>query len=73
MRGTRFYFVYENWTHDKAVVHEFNCGFCRPQTGKTANGQWHGSYSSWEAALAKAQSLKCRTARGCSHCIGWVK
>ncbi len=56
------FWVYENWTAEhKAVVHRGSCGNCNDGKGcqqnklGNKNGQWHGPFSSEEAAHAKAK------------------
>jgi hypothetical protein len=44
------YWVYENWTIDKAVVHEAACRFCNDGRGihradEGHNGLWHGPFN----------------------------
>jgi hypothetical protein len=41
------YFIYENWTHDRARIHKGECGYCNNGRGTQAgssprNGKWHG-------------------------------
>jgi hypothetical protein len=48
------YFIYENWTHDRARIHKADCGYCNDERGTHAgssvrNGKWHGPYSREEA------------------------
>ena len=67
------FYVYENWTIDKAIVHDGDCTFYRNGnglhgTGRTKNSTWHGPFSSAVEALTKAKA--CRRARtdGCGVC-----
>ena len=69
------YWVYENWTIDKAVSHQADCSFCNngrgvhPDAG-TRNGEWHGPFRSREEAATFAGSTGRRVIRPCVHCLG---
>lgn len=68
----RFY-VYDNRTIDKAIVHKGSCTFCNDgqglhRTGPTRNSVWHGPYDSAAGALAKAKSCHRARTAGCSVC-----
>ena len=64
--------VYENWTHKKARVHDAKCVFCKdgagihPGTGD-ANRKWHGPFDSFADALRLARTQQ-PDARPCSVC-----
>lgn len=67
------YFVYENWTHKKAVVHRAECGHCnhgqgahRAASGK--NGRWHGPYLTEDLSLIHARSLMQARVSLCATC-----
>jgi hypothetical protein len=67
------FYVYDNWTIDKAIVHRGECTFCKDGqglhgTGPTKNSQWHGPYPSAGEALAKAKSCSRARTDGCSVC-----
>ena len=67
------YYVYENWTIDKAIVHNSNCAFCRNGyglhgTGKTKNSTWHGPFESSADAFTKAKACKRARTDRCSVC-----
>lgn len=71
-RGEMSYYVYENWTHDRARIHKSNCGFCNDGAAKQSarsdrNGQWHGPFER-EEAFAKASTLGCENVRPCPIC-----
>ena len=67
------FWVYENWTVQKAVLHRGGCGSCNHGRGiwgggKTPNGKWHGPYASEE--LAKSAPIQPqREIRGCGLCM----
>lgn len=67
------YFVYENWTRDKAIVHREDCSFCKSGqglhgTGPTRNSRWHGPFASSAAAIARAKSCGRARTEGCAVC-----
>lgn len=67
------YYVYENWTIDKAIVHKGECTFCKDGqglhgTGGTKNGTWHGPYEMAGEALTKANACKRTRTQGCAVC-----
>ena len=56
------YFVYENWTHDRARIHKADCGHCNDGRGTQAgssnrNGKWHGPYDDRGEAFRAAGRL----------------
>ncbi len=67
------FFVYENWTINKARVHRSTCAFCnageglhRDDSGK--NGKWHGPFDTSQDAFALANKLNRLDVRGCGSC-----
>lgn len=67
------YYVYENWTRDKAIVHRGDCTFCKSGqgvhgTGPTRNSRWHGPYVSAADPLTKAKSCRRKRTEGCAVC-----
>ncbi|MGD0556209.1 MAG: hypothetical protein ABSA93_14675 [Streptosporangiaceae bacterium] len=53
--GQDAFYVYENWTLRKAVLHRGECRFCnhgrgQRASGETPNGKWHGPYVSEDMA-----------------------
>lgn len=67
------YWVYENWTHKKAIVHRATCPYCNFGRGaqasnSKANGEWHGPFSSAATAHKKAVRTKQKNVRSCGHC-----
>lgn len=70
--GEMSYYIYENWTHERARIHKSNCGFCNNGAAKQSarsdrNGQWHGPFER-EEAFAKASTLGCGDVRPCPTC-----
>jgi hypothetical protein len=67
------YWVYQNWTHDRARVHRGVCSFCthgRGVHGKTSdrNGEWTGPFSDRAAAFAAMNRLRRADSRACATC-----
>ena len=68
------YWVYENWTVGKAIVHKAACRFCNDGRGiETAglsgqNGQWHRPFNERDLAFRAAAQLNCEQTRGCEKC-----
>lgn len=67
------YYVYENWTHDRARVHAGNCGFCNEGVGmhaedSGANGRWLGPFPDCAAAVAAAHALHRADTGTCNNC-----
>jgi hypothetical protein len=66
------YWVYENWTIGKAVIHRSYCTFCNDGRGihhnaGSRNGKWHGPFESRPAANEAAGKLG-QPIRSCSRC-----
>ena len=67
------YWVYENYPHNKAVVHTAECRFCKDgaglhEVGENTNGQWHGPYTYILHAQEKAGSTRRSDVRDCAFC-----
>jgi hypothetical protein len=67
------YYVYENWTHDRARVHRAECSHCnegRGTQGATSdrNGRWHPPTSERDSAFKLAASLGRTDTKACGHC-----
>lgn len=68
------YWVYENWTHDKALVHKEDCRFCRYGKGLhdfVASGEndiWHGPFNVYVDAMDVARKTRLGTVRACGIC-----
>lgn len=66
------YWVYENWTHGKAIVHKAECGFCNFGKGVRRtfgnNGKWHGPYKTKEEARLKARQTNRERVAFCIPC-----
>jgi hypothetical protein len=67
------YWVYENWTIDKAIVHKAACRFCKDGRGihradEGHNGLWHGPFNERDLAFRAAAQLNREKTRGCEKC-----
>ncbi len=56
------YWVYQEWAHKKATVHDGDCGYCRHGEGfrkntGSQNGKWHGPFETVFHALNAAALL----------------
>ena len=68
------YWIYESWSHNKAIVHRGDCEFCQNGTNRqgektTRNGSWTGPYATSAIAMAAATKTRRRVIRGCNHCM----
>ena len=68
------YWVYENWTVKKAKIHKGSCPYCKhgqgtdkPTPSSGRNDEWHGPYSTLEAAEVVAERTGQPVSR-CQHC-----
>ncbi len=69
---SREYWVYENWRVNKAVLHYGECSYCKHGKGhqgttNETNGKWHGFYTAFDLAQAKAEQTE-RKVWPCKHC-----
>lgn len=67
------FYVYENWTHDRARIHRAICGYCNDGRGTQVssaerNGKWHGPFSDSDTATRVAASLKRTDTKPCRTC-----
>ena len=67
------YWVYENWTHKKAIVHSGECSHCNHGNGmhlgsSKDNGQWIGPFTTLEQASNIAQATGRDEIRRCQRC-----
>jgi len=67
------YWVYQNWTHNRARVHRGACSFCnhgRGVHGKTSdrNGEWTGPFTDRASAFAAMNRLHRTDSRACATC-----
>lgn len=70
---TANFWVYDNWTINKAIVHRGGCSYCNEGAGIHANpsgrnSKWHGPFETASSALSKARSLQRLRTDGCSSC-----
>ena len=66
------FWVYENWTVKKAMVHRGECSHCNDGRGthpgsSDRNGKWHGPFSTLAAATQAAARTGQPVSR-CGHC-----
>ncbi len=57
--GVAVFWVYENWTHDRARIHRASCGYCNDGEGMHAvtgneNGHWLPFDSYYDARASVA-------------------
>ena len=67
------WWVYENWTHKKAIVHDDKCSFCNAGEGIHAgssnrNGRWLGPFDTEDEATKVAQNTKQTRIDRCRIC-----
>jgi hypothetical protein len=67
------FFVYENWTINKAIVHRGECSFCNRGRGihlgsGGKNSQWHGPFNEAPQALFFAKRLNRSRTDSCKFC-----
>jgi len=68
------YYIYENWTHKRTMIHEGRCTFCNKGKGvhkgsTNKNGQWLGPFKNLKIAELTAIKLKRETTSKCSRCL----
>ncbi len=64
------YYVYENWTHDRARIHKVVVGTAMMGAGHMSsprNGRWSGPFD-WGEAFKIAAKLNHKDTRGCPNC-----
>ena len=67
------YYVYENWTHDRARVHKADCAYCNygrgvgTSTGER-NGRWLGPYVDRGKAFRYIRDIGREDSEGCRIC-----
>ena len=67
------FWVYENWTHEKATVHSGSCSFCNSGRGihpgsSTTNGEWLGPFATAADAWTRAEKTRRQDIRRCGVC-----
>lgn len=67
------YYVYDNWTINKARVHHASCSYCNDGRGihsnpSGKNSKWHGPFDTVTEADAKAHSLRRVITDHCKSC-----
>lgn len=68
------YWIYESWSHNKAIVHNGSCEFCQNGTHRqgeknTRNGSWTGPYATPAIAMSAAIKTRRQIIRGCNYCM----
>lgn len=70
------YYVYENWLHDKAIIHKSDCAYCNEGKGRFPNkkynpkrGHWQGPFKNHQEAQAVASNSKKKEVRDCLRCF----
>ena len=67
------FFVYENWTRDRARLHRGSCGYCNEGQGTQpidsgSNGKWHGPFENIETARRALRNVKKSDSKECGCC-----
>lgn len=67
------YYIYENWTHDRARLHAAECGYCNNGNGTQSsdsgkNGKWHGPYIVRQDAMNIMSRLMRADSKTCGSC-----
>jgi HTH-type transcriptional regulator/antitoxin HigA len=67
------YWVYQNWTVDRARVHRGTCSYCNHGLGihrnsSNRNSEWRGPFTDRAAAFAVMTSLGRTDSRACDNC-----
>lgn len=66
------FWVYENWTHDRARLHAGHCSHCREGQSrlgsKSTNGRWLGPFASVPEASRAMNALVRGDSGHCGHC-----
>jgi HTH-type transcriptional regulator / antitoxin HigA len=67
------YWVYQNWTHDRARVHRAACSYCNHGRGVHGsaldrNGEWKGPFTDRAAAFAAMNRVGRTDSRACQRC-----
>lgn len=73
--GALAFYVYENWLHDRVIVHRGDCSHCNHGNGSHGAsseryGRWHRDFPTRAEALGFALA-KSRDARSCEFCATW--
>jgi hypothetical protein len=67
------YWVYENWVHNKCVVHKAACSFCNNGNGlhgkaSQDHGRWRGPFQNRKAATSDAKRTGRANIHECGYC-----
>lgn len=70
------YWVYENWLHNRAIIHKSDCSFCNEGKGRHPNkkynsqrGHWLGPFKDKLEAQTVASRTKKEEVHDCGHCF----
>jgi len=70
------YWVYENFIHNKAVIHSTNCSYCNNGKGMTNRDKasrtrdiWHGPFNNLESVEIFAKNTTRKNIKSCDFCI----
>ena len=68
------FWVYENYSSNRSVVHDARCFHCKDGKGKIGRvnpetGRWHGRFATREEAERFARTTNRRT-QVCGNCLG---
>ena len=73
--GHMNYWVYENFVHDKAIIHSADCSFCNGGKGLTnmndaarTRDKWHGPFKDLESAEVCAKNTSRENIKSCNFC-----
>lgn len=67
------YYIYENWTHNKARLHKSGCGYCNDGNGTQPadsgrNGKWHGPFEDLNIARRALIGTNKNDTADCGNC-----
>ena len=71
------YHVYDNWLHDRVVVHRSKCKFCNDGKGRigvkkdkiSKNGEWLSVCNTFSEAKTLAKGKGREETKSCCHCF----
>ena len=67
------YWDYENWTRQRARIHQGNCRYCNYGRGwqpkdSGRNGKWHGPFETRQLAFNHMKAMAYRDMSDCAVC-----
>jgi hypothetical protein len=70
------FFVYQNWTHKRAIVHKNSCVYCNDGKGmfpnkpySEKNGKWSSSFTKYSEAKKLALETRMKDIHDCRVCF----